>query len=145
MNIWTIGFTQSSAERFFARLLDADVKRVVDVRLRNTSQLAGFAKASDLPFFLREICQCDYDHLTDLAPSDQMLNDYKKGHRDWGEYRRQFLDLMDSRKIESKFSKSDLIDACLLCSEAEPHHCHRSIVCEYLNAHWDGELKVTHL
>ena len=141
----TIGFTKTTAEDFFERLLNAGVKKVVDVRLHNTSQLAGFAKADDLAYFLKKIGGIQYVHQPLLAPTDPMLKAYKKGKGDWRAYEERFLGLMAERQIENRF-KADMFDgACLLCSEDKPHHCHRRLVCEYLNKKWDGALEVHHL
>lgn len=141
----TIGFTQTTAERFFERLLKSGVKKVIDVRLHNTSQLAGFAKADDLAYFLRKIGGLQYVHQPLLAPTDAMLKAYKKEKGDWGAYERQFLSLMAERRIEHRLQVENLDGTCLLCSEATPHHCHRRLVCEYLNDRWGGRLTVRHL
>lgn len=145
VNISTIGFTKSNAEGFFERLLSAGVKRVVDVRLHNTSQLAAFAKADDLAYFLKKIGNIKYVHQPLLAPTDNILKAYKKEKGDWGVYEERFLDLMAERKIEQRLKPEMLEGACLLCSEATPHHCHRRLVCEYLNDKWGDTLKVRHL
>lgn len=141
----TIGFTKTTAEGFFERLLNAGVQKIVDVRLHNTSQLAGFAKADDLAYFLRRIGNIDYVHQPLLAPTDVMLKGYKKQKGDWREYEDRFLALMSERRIEDRFKPAMFDGACLLCSEATPHHCHRRLVCEYLNEKWDGALVVRHL
>jgi uncharacterized protein (DUF488 family) len=141
----TIGFTKTTAEGFFDRLLKAGVKKVVDVRLHNTSQLAGFAKADDLAYFLKRIGGIEYVHQPLLAPTDPMLKAYKKEKGDWRAYEERFLHLMSERQIEKRL-KPDMFDGtCFLCSEAVPHHCHRRLVCEYLNEKWDGALDVRHL
>jgi uncharacterized protein (DUF488 family) len=140
----TIGFTKTTAENFFERLLNSRVHKVVDVRLHNTSQLAGFAKANDLAYFLRKL-GIEYEHQPLLAPTDEMLKAYKKEKGDWGAYERRFLALMSDRQIENKLTPKVLDGACLLCSEATPHHCHRRLVCEYLNDKWHGALEVRHL
>jgi uncharacterized protein (DUF488 family) len=140
----TIGFTKTSAARFFNRLTAADVKLVIDVRLHNTSQLAGFAKADDLAFFLKNISAIGYQHMPILAPEDQMLSDYKKGGA-WHAYEASFLELMSRRRIEDKIDPALLNGACLLCSEDTPHHCHRRLVCDYLNSKWGNRLTVSHL
>jgi uncharacterized protein (DUF488 family) len=145
VDVATIGFTRTSASRFFERLVRSNVKKVFDVRLHNTSQLAGFAKAGDLSYFLREICDAEYVHQPLLAPTDDILKSYKRDKGDWSAYRRKFLDLMSDRRIESRLSPFDFQRSCLLCSEATPHNCHRKLVCEYLNERWDGRLEVTHL
>ena len=145
VTVSTIGFTQTTAEGFFERLLKSGVKKVIDVRLHNTSQLAGFAKADDLAYFLRKIGGLQYVHQPLLAPTDAMLKAYKKEKGDWGVYERQFLSLMAERRIEHRLQVESLDGTCLLCSEAKPHHCHRRLVCEYLNDRWGGRLTVRHL
>lgn len=145
VDVTTIGFTKSNAENFFERLLKAGVKKVVDVRLHNTSQLAGFAKAEDLAYFLKKIGDIQYVHQPLLAPTDNILKAYKKDKGDWGVYQGRFLQLMEERKIEQRLKPEMLEGACLLCSEATPHHCHRRLVCEYLNDKWGSPLKVRHL
>src|SRR5450759_669619 len=102
MKIFTIGFTKSTAEQFFTRLKQPELVRLVDVRLNNVSQLAGFAKKNDLKFFLREICHIDYVHMPELAPTQDILDAYKKNGGDWGDYERLFLSLMAARRIEDK-------------------------------------------
>lgn len=144
-NVFTIGFTQTNAEGFFERLLKSGVKKVVDVRLHNTSQLAGFAKADDLAYFLKKVGPIQFVHQPLLAPTDVMLKAFKKEKGDWSVYEGRFLSLMAERKIEDRFKAEMFDDACLLCSEATPHHCHRRLVCEYLNQKWDGALSVKHL
>ena len=144
MKIFTIGFTKKSAEQFFESLHQAGVKRVVDVRLNNVSQLAGFAKKNDLAYFLKQICNMDYLHLPSLAPTKEMLDAFKKKRGSWEAYERAFIDLMVARKIENEIERETLRDACLLCSEDKPHYCHRRLVVEYLREHW-GNIKVEHL
>lgn len=144
-SVSTIGFTKTTAEGFFERLLKAGVKKVVDVRLHNTSQLAGFAKAGDLAYFLKEIGGIQYMHQPLLAPTDPMLTAYKKEKGDWSAYEQRFLGLMSERQIENRFKPEMFDGTCLLCSEDTPHHCHRRLVCEYLNSRWGGALIVRHL
>lgn len=145
VNVTTIGFTQTSAGHFFDRLKMAGVRQVMDVRLHNTSQLAGFAKADDLAFFLREICGAGYRHEPLLAPTEALMTMYKKEMGDWQAFSRQFLQLMAARQVEQKLKPTMFDGSCLLCSEPKPHHCHRQLVCDYLNGRWGGALKVTHL
>lgn len=145
MEIYTIGFTQTTAERFFGRLKDAGVRRLLDVRLNNSSQLAGFAKAKDLPYFLRELLDAHYEHEPLLAPTQDLLDDYKKRKGSWEDYERKFLGLMVERRIESALNREDFeTPTALLCSEATAEHCHRRLVCEYLADHWQG-LRANHL
>jgi uncharacterized protein (DUF488 family) len=143
MKIFTIGFTKKSAEQFFNRLKQPGLVRVVDTRLNNTSQLAGFTKKRDLEFFLREICKLGYVHLPELAPTQEILDAYKASG-EWSNYERQFLSLMAERRIEDQVDKSILDGGCLLCSEATPKHCHRRLVAEYLRRKW-GDVEIVHL
>jgi uncharacterized protein (DUF488 family) len=144
MKVFTIGFTKKSAETFFTRLQSAGVKRLVDVRLNNVSQLAGFTKRDDLRYFTKTICNIDYVHLPQLAPTEEILNAYKKEKGEWSLYELRFLELMRQRQIERTVDR-DLIDgACLLCSEEKPLHCHRRLVAEYLQRHWGG-VEIEHI
>jgi uncharacterized protein (DUF488 family) len=145
VDVATIGFTQTTAQNFFERLKASGVRSVVDVRLHNTSQLAAFAKADDLAYFLKTIGGISYSHQPLLAPTDDMLKAFKKEKGDWSLYERRFLGLMAERQIEKRLKPQMFSEACLLCSEAKPHHCHRRLVCEYLNSKWNGALKVRHL
>jgi uncharacterized protein (DUF488 family) len=144
MKILTIGFTKKNAEKFFTGLRSAGVARVVDTRLNNTSQLAGFAKRDDLRYLLKAVAGIDYRHEPLMAPTAEILEAYKKGRIDWDVYARHFLDLMAARHIESAMSREILADGCLLCSEDKPHHCHRRLVAEYLREHW-GDVEIVHL
>lgn len=144
MKIYTIGFTKKSAETFFTELKTAGVKRLVDVRLNNVSQLAGFTKKEDLRYFTKEICGIEYTHIPSLAPTADILDAYKKHKGDWTVYERQFLDLMRARRIEDSLSHEILDGSCLLCSEEKPHHCHRRLVAEYLKEKWP-DVEIEHL
>lgn len=144
MKVFTIGFTKKNAEQFFSRLKQPGLVRLVDARLNNVSQLAGFTKKDDLRFFLRQIINIDYLHLPDLAPSQDILDDYKKNGGDWATYERKFLALMEKRRVEDKVSKDIINGGCLLCSEPTPEHCHRRLVAEYLKSRW-GDLEIVHL
>lgn len=143
MKLFTIGFTQKDAEDFFARLRKAGVKKVVDVRLNNISQLAGFAKKDDLRFFLKELCGAEYEHMPQLAPTQNLLNEYKKKKGSWESYKQDFLSLMASRHIET-IDKKTLDGSCLLCSEDKPVHCHRRLVAEYFKDKWK-DVEIEHL
>lgn len=145
MNLFTIGFTKKPADKFFNLLRTAEVKRIVDVRLNNVSQLAGFAKRDDLKFFAKEICGIDYVHLPDLAPTQELLDAYKKERGDWSVYEAEFLRLMERRQIEKTVSKEVIDGGCLLCSEDKPHYCHRRLVAEYLSKRWNDSVVVKHL
>ena len=145
MEVYTIGFTKKSAREFFDRLKQAGIRRLVDIRLNNASQLAGFAKKEDLRFFLDAVCGAEYVHERLLAPTQALLDDYKKRKGSWEEYQAGFLRLMEERRIEHALSR-DLLDrpTVLLCSEPEPDCCHRRLVAEYLRARW-GNLAIIHL
>ena len=144
MKVSTIGFTKKSAQRFFQLLRESGATRIVDVRLNTGSQLAGFAKKNDLAWFARELCRVDYIHLPSLAPTKDLLSDYRQGRISWDDYETRFLGLLRERRIESTLSREIVSNGCLLCSEDQPHHCHRRLVAEYLNEHWGG-LDIKHL
>ena len=144
MRLFTIGFTKKTAQHFFALLRQSGAKRLVDVRLNNVSQLAGFAKRDDLVYFTKVICGMDYVHLSELAPTQQMLDKYKKQGGQWDSYEQEFLDLMRQRRIEETLVPDAIADGCLLCSEDKPHYCHRRLVAEYLKERW-GDLDIIHL
>ncbi|MFM8298329.1 MAG: DUF488 family protein [Microcystis aeruginosa] len=144
INLFTIGFTQKTAQKFFDDLQKAGVKRVIDTRLNNVSPLAGFSKKADLEYFLKVIGGIDYVHVLDLAPTQDILDEYKKKKVDWTIYEQKFRQLISSRRIETKVSPDVINNACLLCSEAKPHNCHRRLVAEYLKDKW-GNVNICHL
>jgi uncharacterized protein (DUF488 family) len=144
MKLCTIGFTGKSAEDFFSRLRRSGVKRIVDVRLNNTGQLAGFSKRDDLNFFTKEILGAEYVHLPLLAPTQEMLDEYRKEKRGWDHYEKRFRELIAERQIEKKLDPELIDGGCLLCSEDKPHQCHRRIVAEYLKEKWRN-VEVLHL
>lgn len=144
MKVFTIGFTQKTAEKFFGLLKRSGAKRVVDVRLNNVSQLAGFAKKNDLAYFAKQITGMDYVHLPELAPTQDILDEYKKNKGDWAVYEKKFLSLMEQRHVEKTVPREILDGGCLLCSEDKPHHCHRRIVAEYFSRYWT-DIEVEHL
>jgi uncharacterized protein (DUF488 family) len=145
MEVYTIGFTKKPAAKFFGELKRVGIKRLIDVRLNNSSQLAGFAKKNDLIFFLKEICDANYLHEPLLAPTSEILTSYKKKKITWQDYEKQFLDLMMERKVEEKINRN-IFDqpTVLLCSESSAEHCHRRLVLEYLQSKW-GSLTIIHL
>jgi uncharacterized protein (DUF488 family) len=145
LNLYTIGFTQKSAEQFFGLLRQAGVKLLIDCRLRPETQLSGFAKGRDLAYFVRMINGARYAHLPDLAPTDALLDGYRAS-KDWDTYARDFGALIAARRIETTIDR-DLWAReapCLLCSEHQPHQCHRRLVAEYLAEKW-GEVTIEHL
>ena len=144
MKLYTIGFTKKPASTFFELLRWSGATRVVDVRLNNVSQLAGFTKKDDLEYFLDKVCGMDYVHLPELAPTKDLLDGYRKKQWDWHVYEERFLSLMDERGIASMDLKPVVDEACLLCSEDKPHRCHRRLVAEYLQKAW-GDVEIVHL
>jgi uncharacterized protein (DUF488 family) len=144
LQLFTIGFTQKTAEQFFESLIQSGTKTLIDTRLNNVSQLAGFAKKQDLKYFLKRLGNIEYIHITDLAPTKDILEEYKKNKGEWSVYETKFLQLMTERQIEHKVSPDLIHRGCLLCSEAKPHHCHRRLVAEYLSRKW-GNLEICHL
>jgi uncharacterized protein (DUF488 family) len=144
LRLYTIGFTKKSAEAFFGLLSKTGVRKVIDIRLNNSSQLAGFAKRDDLRFFLKAICGIDYVHMPELAPTAEILDEYRKNGGEWDTYEDRFAELMSGRQIEKMLSEEEVDRACLLCSEAPPDHCHRRLVAEYLREKW-GDFEIVHL
>ena len=144
IRVFTIGFAKKNAREFFSALHAAGVRRVVDIRLNNVSQLAGFTKRADLAYFLSAICGIAYVHRPDLAPTKEILDAYKKKQIDWSEYERRFLGLLRERHAESLVSPDEMDGACLLCSEPAAKKCHRRLVAEYLREKW-GNVEVCHL
>jgi uncharacterized protein (DUF488 family) len=145
VKIYTIGFTRKSAERFFQLLKDNQIGRLIDIRLKPGGQLAGFAKQDDLAYFLRELVSCEYHHFDFLAPSEDILKDYRQD-RDWERYERQFEALMDERDILARLDPAFFTEeaCCLLCSEDTPGQCHRRLVAERLASHWP-DVEIIHL
>jgi uncharacterized protein (DUF488 family) len=146
MEIYSIGFTKTTAEGFFGRLNRAGVRRLLDVRRNPSSQLSGFAKDRDLPYFLRELVNAEYAHEPLLAPTDELLAAYKRQHQmPWIEYEERFIALLREREIERRLDRSEFVTpTALLCSEATAEHCHRRLVLEYLSDRWGG-FQITHL
>lgn len=145
ITIFTIGFAGKSAKEFFEKLQKAGVKRLIDVRLNNVSQLAGFTKRRDLEYFLQVIADIDYAHYDDLAPTKDILDSFKKMKEiDWSDYERRFTRLMNEREPEERHLPQEFDGACLLCSEATPEHCHRRLVVERLKERW-GNVEIKHL
>lgn len=142
--LFTIGFTKKNAKIFFSKIRNAGITKLIDIRLNNVSQLAGFAKRDDLIFFLNELCNCSYKHMPEFAPTKEILDAYKKKHIDWDEYVTRFSKLINERKIENKIRLEELNNVCLLCSEPTPEQCHRRLVAEYLQEKF-GNIEIKHL
>lgn len=144
MKLHTIGFTKKTAEEFFNCLQKAGVRRIVDIRLNNTSQIAGFAKSRDLKYFLHAIAGIDYVHIPDFAPTQDIIDNYKKRKGSWIEFESKFKDLMANRKIDEIAVNVLRDNDCLLCSEHTPEYCHRRLVAEYFQEKL-GKIKIIHL
>ena len=144
MTIYTIGFTKKTAEKFFEALRSSGAKHLLDIRLSNNSQLAGFTKKRDLEYFLRAIADINYIHQHEFAPTKDILDDFKKKRIDWEQYESRYLSLLDERQIAKLFQAKDFDRSCLLCSEPLPDQCHRRLAAEYLQAQW-GNVVIQHL
>lgn len=145
ITLYTIGFTKKSAERFFTLLRDNHVKQLVDVRISNSSQLAGFAKGKDLEFFVKEICHIPYKHITDFAPSKELLDQWHKQEVTWEEYVKDYTNLLKDRGVLFKYGIKSFDGSCFLCSEDTPEQCHRRLLAEYLQAHSKEKVTIIHL
>lgn len=144
MKIFTIGFTKKSAKEFFEILKTNNIEQIIDIRLNNTSQLAGFTKKDNLEYFLKELCSIDYCHFIFLAPTKEIRDRYIKS-KDWDVYVKEYIELLDNRKVLDKLDKSYFNrKSCFLCSEASADHCHRRLLVEYLKEHWDY-VEIVHL
>ena len=144
IQIFTIGYSGRNAQEFFGLLKRAGIKRLFDVRLYNTSQLAGYTKRGDIEYFLESIVDADYVHLPIMAPTKQLLNDYKKGVIGWDDYEKQFKEIVTARQIEKYIELDDLNMGCFLCAEAAADNCHRRLVAEYLKSHLPN-ISIKHL
>ncbi|MBN1942722.1 MAG: DUF488 domain-containing protein [Phycisphaerae bacterium] len=136
IQLFTVGFAGKSAEEFFGLLRQYEIRRVIDARLFNRSQLAGFAKRDDLAYFLRSLCNASYVHRMEFAPTKALLNDYKKGVVTWDDYEKRYKEILAQRQPQQGLTPDELNHACLLCAEAESHHCHRRLAAEYLQHAW---------
>ena len=144
MKLYTIGFTRKSAAQFFGLLRESGAKRVVDIRLRNTSGLAGWSKKSDLPWFLQELCGMGYVHLPRLSPTDALLDGYRKRDISWVEYEPIYHSIIERRLVRAAIPQDIIADSCLLCSEDQPERCHRRLLAEHFQQHW-GDVEIIHL
>ncbi len=140
--IFTIGANEKTAEEFFGLIMDAGVRRVIDIRRRNNSQIQGFTKMTHLPYFLQEIAEIDYTHKPDLAPTDDILNAWLNEEINWRQYVARFTPLLRRHKPETLFEPDSLDGICLLCTEPTTEHCHRRLVAEYLRDKWPGKVTV---
>lgn len=144
IKLYTIGFTEKPAEAFFNLLKSSGVKQIIDTRINNVSQLAGFAKAADLQYFARTIGNISYEHNFDFAPTKELLSLYRAQKLTWAEYETEYLNLLDIRKVARKTDIEKLHENCLLCSEHKPDHCHRRLLAEYFRF-VRNDIKIIHL
>jgi uncharacterized protein (DUF488 family) len=144
MKLFTIGFTKKSAEQFFTTIKNAGVRRVLDIRLNRDSQLSGFAKERDLRFFLPAICSVEYRVVPELAPTEELLDAYKKQGATWESYEAEYRRLLVARRVDAVLTREIFDGACLLCSEATAAQCHRRLAAEYLQQCWSS-VEVRHL
>lgn len=144
MKIYTIGFTKKNAQEFFEILRRNKIRQLIDARLNNTSQLAGFTKRGDIEYFLKELCDIDYYHFGFLAPTKEIRGGYIK-EKNWDVYANGYVNLLEERRVLEKLDRSFFErETCILCSESSPEYCHRRLVAEYLKKHWDN-VEIIHL
>ncbi len=144
MEVYTIGFAGKSAETFFTSLVKHGVRKVIDIRLSNVSQLAGFTKKNDLKYFLKVIANIEYEYLPQLASTKELMDGFRGGKIPWEEYEVTYLALLEERQVLKNLKPEDFDKGCLLCSEEKPDHCHRRLAAEWLQKHWEG-LKLIHI
>lgn len=145
IRLFTIGFTKKNARQFFSLLQAGGVRKVLDTRLNNVSQLAGFTKRDDLSFFLEQVAGIGYEHAEQLAPTGLMLKRYKQGEIGWDDYASEYQLLIQKRQVDSQFTADALNGVCLLCSEATPHHCHRRLAAEFFQKQLGCGVEIIHL
>lgn len=146
ITLYTIGFTKKNAQKFFELLKNAGVRKLVDIRINNASQLAGFAKGTDLKFFMRAICNAEYEHITDLAPTKELLKNYQDKVIDWNGYTVVFKKILQDRHIAERFNVENFDNCCFLCTEDTPEQCHRRLVAEFFKAkNPDKDIRIVHL
>lgn len=142
MRLYTIGFTQTTAENFFGKLRSAGVARLMDTRTRRDGQLSGFAKVPDLLHFLGRLTDCTYQPMPSLAPPSEMLKSYRSKLWTWEQYADLYRGLLRERKPERDIGSAVLDRACLLCSERSSHRCHRRLAAEYLQETFAAEVEI---
>lgn len=146
ITLYTIGFTKKNARKFFTLLKTAGVKKLIDIRINNASQLAGFAKGQDLEFLVKEICDAEYIHITDLAPTKELLKDYQDKKIDWDGYTAIFNNLLNTRHISERYKVQNFDKSCFLCTEDTPEKCHRRLVAEYFKkSNPEEDIRIVHL
>jgi len=144
IKLFTIGFTEKSASTFFTLLKNAGVRKIIDTRLNNVSQLAGFAKGKDLEYFAKEIGNIGYEHNINMAPTKELLSSYRNKTINWTQYETEYISILDQRNIIKNIDFEKLNDSCILCSEHKPDRCHRRLLAEYLKKE-NNEIEIIHL
>ena len=145
LTIYTIGFTKKSAEDFFNALRNSGVKHLLDIRLNNKSQLAGFTKQNDLRYFLKRLVNMEYHEIPELAPEESILKEYRRT-KDWGKYARSYMELIRNRQSEKRISPKLFKEGIVfLCSEPKADHCHRRLAAEYLARLNSPNARIVHL
>lgn len=144
IKLYTIGFTKKTANQFFELLIKHQVSKLVDIRINNVSQLAGFAKGTDLEYFVNQILKIPYIHIKDFAPTKELLKDYQGGKINWLEYQKIYNQLIEKRNIILKYNINQFNNACFLCSEELPNECHRRLLVEYFKEKI-GDIEIVHL
>ncbi|MEM6780766.1 MAG: DUF488 domain-containing protein [Pseudomonadota bacterium] len=145
IKIFTIGFAGTTAEHFFGRLKNAGVEKIIDTRLWADTQLAGFAKKKNLPYFLKNLANAGYEHKVELAPSEDILKDFKNKKIDWAAYEVRYNQLLSDRQTANRLTPESVSGGCFLCSEPTPEYCHRRLLAEYLEREWDTPVEIVHL
>jgi len=144
LDLFTIGYTKKSAEKFFGIISENKIEIVADVRLYNSTQLAGFSKSWDLKYFLKQICNCSYIEMQEFAPTRSLFDNYKKGYIKWHEYERVYNEFLNTRANLDFFGAFQNKRICLLCAEDTPECCHRRLLAEKIAITYDN-VTIVHL
>lgn len=145
IQLYTTGFTQKTAEYFFNLLKKNGVKKLVDVRCHNNSQLAGFAKSENLGFFSKEILNISYEKVADFAPSEELMKKWRTRKITYDEYRSKYISELKAKDVLARYDAKQFDGACFLCSEASAEPCHRKILCEYFRDNCDETVVINHI
>lgn len=144
LNLFTIGYTKKSAEKFFGIISENKIEIVADVRLYNSTQLAGFSKSADLQYFLKKICNCNYIALKQLAPNPSLFENYKSGNTSWAEYEKIYNKFLNTEANLDFFYAFKNKRICILCAESTPEQCHRRLLAEKIAKIYD-DVTIVHL
>lgn len=141
MMIYTIGSNRKSAETFFELLRRNDVRFLLDIRLRNSSQLAGFAKGNDLEYFTGRILGIGYRHDVRFAPDEGLFEVRKSKGLNMEQFALKFWETLEERDMKQVLldEYAGVMDGiCLMCSEEDHRECHRSVVAGYISDVFGG-------